>query len=92
MRPQHIYSRGLPGLASVREHASNPGETWVSYGVRTFGGVGESGDILLEKMAEASVRCGTVKGWTGRGINSGLKEKLKNKLNKGKYQNNRNMS
>jgi hypothetical protein len=27
MRSQHIYSRGLPGLASVREDALNPRET-----------------------------------------------------------------
>jgi hypothetical protein len=26
--PRHIYSRGLPGLASVREDAPNPRETW----------------------------------------------------------------
>lgn len=55
------------------------------YGVGIFGGVGESGDIFLEKMAEVSVRCGIVKGWIGRGINFGFKEKLKNKLNKGIY-------
>jgi hypothetical protein len=27
MRPQHTYSRGLPGLGSVREDAPNPQET-----------------------------------------------------------------
>ena len=27
MRPQHIYSRGLPGLVSVRDDACNPQET-----------------------------------------------------------------
>jgi hypothetical protein len=27
MRPQHIFSRGLPGLATVREEAPNLGET-----------------------------------------------------------------
>jgi hypothetical protein len=26
--PWHIHSRGLPGLASVREEAPNPAETW----------------------------------------------------------------
>ena len=27
MRPQHTYSRGLPGLDSVKENAPNPEET-----------------------------------------------------------------
>jgi hypothetical protein len=27
MRPQHTYSRGLPGLCSIRDDAPNPQET-----------------------------------------------------------------
>jgi hypothetical protein len=35
--PQHIYSRGLPGLDSVREDVPNPQETW---GPKEWGGWG----------------------------------------------------
>jgi hypothetical protein len=58
--PQHIYSRGLLGLDSVREDASNPQETW---GSREWGGLvgwGGNGDILLETVVSGgSMRCGT---------------------------------
>jgi hypothetical protein len=36
MRPQYIYSRGLPGLGSVREDVPNPQETG---GSREFRGL-----------------------------------------------------
>ena len=36
MRPQHIYSRGLQGLGSVREHAPN---SLVTRGPREFSGL-----------------------------------------------------
>jgi hypothetical protein len=47
MSPQHIYSRGLLGLGSVREDAPNPQET---EGPREFRGLesGEGRDILIE--------------------------------------------
>jgi hypothetical protein len=38
--PQHIYSRGLPGLASVGEDVPNSRETW---GLRMWGGLAEGG-------------------------------------------------
>jgi hypothetical protein len=36
--PWHIYSRGLPGLDSVREDAPNPPEIWTLGGLGQFGG------------------------------------------------------
>lgn len=42
---QNIYSRGLPGLVTVREDVPNPPETWSP---REWGGLsGGGGDILL---------------------------------------------
>jgi hypothetical protein len=48
MRPQHIYSRGLPGLASVREAAPNLGLEAPGSGKAWWGW----GDILLEMREE----------------------------------------
>ena len=48
--PQHTYSRGLPGLGSVREDAPNPQETGGPREFRVQVGLGVwFGDILLEK-------------------------------------------
>lgn len=48
---QHIYSRGLPGLTSVRDDAANAQATW---GPMEWGGmVGQGmGGILLEMREE----------------------------------------
>jgi hypothetical protein len=46
--PQHIYSRGLPGLASVREDVPNPGETWDPREWEGLWSRGVGGDTLLE--------------------------------------------
>ena len=62
MRPQHTYSRGLPGLCSFREYAPNPQETG---GLREFrsqvGCVLCGGDLLMETWGwERVMGCGTV--------------------------------
>jgi hypothetical protein len=53
IRPGHIYSRGLSGLASVGENVPNSGETW---GPREWGGLAGwrlgDRDILLEMGEE----------------------------------------
>jgi hypothetical protein len=49
MRPQHIHSRGLPGLGLFREDAPNPQEADGSRKFRGFMGWGMGGgDILME--------------------------------------------
>ena len=49
MRPQHIYSRGLQGLGSVREDIPNTQETGGPGKFRGLvGWVMGGGDILLE--------------------------------------------
>ena len=53
MRPPTLYSRGLPGLGSVREDAPNPQETG---GPREFRGLVEwGGDILVETEGQRGV-------------------------------------
>jgi len=69
----HIYKWGLPGLDSVTEDAPNPQET---EGPRKFRGLGGLGGVLVETRkgmwGRGSMRYGTLWGWTGRGIKSGV--------------------
>jgi hypothetical protein len=73
---QHIYSRGLPGLASVREDAPNP-EDLRPQGVGRSDGVevGEWWQPFGDR--EGGIGWGTVRGQTGRGIRAGLYKKIK---------------
>jgi len=74
MSPPHIYSRGLLGLGSVRENVPNPQETgiprewgglvgWVQWG-HPHGYEGGRG--------QGTMGYGIVRGYTGRGIKSGV--------------------
>jgi hypothetical protein len=67
--PWNIYSRGLPGLASVGEEP-NPWETW---GPRVWGSLvgGGDGDILLETGA-GGIGWGIVRRQTRKGAMTGL--------------------
>jgi hypothetical protein len=67
--PQHIYSRGLLGLGSVKEVADNPQEIG---GPREFRGLGDGGrNTLMETGGqEGGMRCGIIRGRTGRGKKS----------------------
>jgi hypothetical protein len=68
---QHIYSRGLPDLVSSekvhltpkRLEAPGSGEVWWSRGC--------SRRTLLEK-GERGMGCRRIRGWTGKGIKSGV--------------------
>jgi hypothetical protein len=73
MRPQHIYSRRLPGLGSVRDDAPDPQETG-GPGILEFSWGRECsvGDILVEIGNWGG---GTWNSWRvdrGRGIKSGV--------------------
>jgi hypothetical protein len=67
--PQHIYSTGLPGLGSIREDAPNRQETG---GPRERRGLMEwkDGDIHMEMGGRYEVW--NSRGWSGRGIKSGV--------------------
>lgn len=69
---QHIYSTGLPGLGSVREDALNPQDTG---GPREFRGLmGQglgAGKFSWRQGGQGGgMGCGTIAGWTRRGIKS----------------------
>ena len=82
--PQHIYNRGLPCLASVREDKPNPWETW---GPREWGGL--TGVEGMGTSSWGQVRggmwWGTVREQTRRGQQIDCKKKvIKQKWNKTK--------
>ena len=54
MRPQHTYSRGLPGLCSIRDDAPNHQETGSPKELRGQVGWGV-GDILVETVGGEEV-------------------------------------
>jgi hypothetical protein len=59
--PQHIYSRGLPGLHSVRKDVPSPQETGGPGEFRGLVGVWWDGDILVE--GDRRRRYGTWNSW-----------------------------
>jgi hypothetical protein len=71
--PSHIYSRGLPGLASVREDVPNSRETWDPREWRGLarGGVRDMGTSSHRQMW-GGMGWGTVRGRARRGIMTGL--------------------
>jgi hypothetical protein len=81
MRPQHIYSRELAGLGSIREDASNPQETGSLREFRGLVGWGW-GHSHENRGRGGGMECGTVGGWTLRGINSGVFKKKRKKERK----------
>jgi hypothetical protein len=67
-----MYSRGLPGLGSVRENVPNPQETG---GLREWGSLvgwemGVWGYPHGDRGGAGGMLCGIVRGLTGRGIKS----------------------
>jgi len=73
-----MYSRGLPGLHSVRDDAPNPQETggsskfrvlvvWVGWGHPC----GDQSEVRRRGRGE-SKECGTVRRLIGKGIKSGV--------------------
>ena len=70
--PKHIHRRGLPGQVLIREDTPNPQETRELMGWRDFvGWVDRCGVILVEIVGE-SMGSGAIRGWTERGIKSGV--------------------
>jgi hypothetical protein len=82
VRPQHTYSRGLPGLCSFRDDAPNPQETGGPREFRGQMGLGWGHPHGDRVGWGGGVGCGVVGGWmgAGNGIQS-IKSKLKTKLN-----------
>jgi len=62
MKPQPMYSRGLLGLCSVREDASNTQETGGPREFRGLVGCVGSGHPLGDRRQEGDMECGTVGG------------------------------
>jgi hypothetical protein len=69
-----MYSRGLRRLGLDRENTPNPQETG---GPREFRGLvgwgmGGEGILVVAGGQGGGMGCGTVGGWTGRGMKSGV--------------------
>jgi hypothetical protein len=73
--PQHIYSRGLSGLAWVREDAPNPGRDEFLWSGGLVGW--ETGLEMVGEGKGGEMGWGAVAGWARRGIMIGLYKKIK---------------